>query len=469
MRGLDDKEQPLPGFQGAFDETLQTKVYDTETAKARNRRMLCGGFIVTVCLLTVASIMAFYTMLGNMLQKEYRAGFIASAINAGSIIVFNALYKQLAAWLTEIENNRTETMFQDSLIIECFLFQFINSYFSLYIVAFIKPFSIAGHNAGAYDGVYYNATEGNVAESWFGTCSCTHHMPSGCYDAAICNDVTCSNLPVGQCTCTHYGCGSDVGYLLLNLFGIQIVVGNVLEIIVPQISFYVKDRLANSGEDQAELNRSQAELEAVMPDYEEFVYTGLFDDFNEIALQFGFVTLFAPNFPLVGVLAFINNVVEIRSDSYKFINVYRRPNPRPAENIGSWYTVMEVMTFAAVSTNCANVFLVSEFATDLTWTNKVLGLFVSEHCAYAIKMMIAMYIPDISDEIQRQIDYEEYDQLVALTEGVMKAINEECADELHLYRDEDAELENIPVDSYYTMPQAQPEPSNELVGIGMSK
>eukprot|EP01050_Picozoa_sp_SAG11_P007622 SAG11_NODE_642_length_8006_cov_6.996965_3_plen_163_part_00 len=50
-------------------------------------------------------------------------------------------------------------------------------------------------------------------------------------------------------------------------------------------------------------------------------YKGTFDDFNDRVVQFGYLVLFAPAFPLAPLLAFINNVIEIRSAGYKMAKV----------------------------------------------------------------------------------------------------------------------------------------------------
>lgn len=54
----------------------------------------------------------------------------------------NFVYSDIAITLTERENHRTETEFEDSLIAKLFAFQFVNSYASFFYVAFIK--SLAG-------------------------------------------------------------------------------------------------------------------------------------------------------------------------------------------------------------------------------------------------------------------------------------------------------------------------------------
>ena len=45
---------------------------------------------------------------------------------------------------------------------------------------------------------------------------------------------------------------------------------------------------------------------------------GLFNEYLEMVIQFGFVTLFVAAFPLAPFFALLNNVIEIRLDANKF-------------------------------------------------------------------------------------------------------------------------------------------------------
>lgn len=67
-----------------------------------------------------------------------------------------------------------------------------------------------------------------------------------------------------------------------------------------------------------------------------------FCDYLEMIIQYGFLTMFAAAFPLAALFALINNVIEIRVDSYKSMTEYRRPIPKNASNIEPWYTILEV-------------------------------------------------------------------------------------------------------------------------------
>ena len=60
----------------------------------------------------------------------------------------------------------------------------------------------------------------------------------------------------------------------------------------------------------------------------------LFYEYLELVIQFGFVTLFVAAFPLAPFFAFLNNIVEIRLDAYKFLVLSRRYVAFRAADIG---------------------------------------------------------------------------------------------------------------------------------------
>ena len=104
-------------------------------------------------------------------------------------------------------------------------------------------------------------------------------------------------------------------------------------------------------------------------------YKGTFDDFNDRVIQFGYLVLFSPAFPLAPLLAFANNVIEIRTAGYKMcrgkstapkptfarlllyaywsvrfvrLNIgYQRPEAKSRSGIGSWFVVLAVLGASA--------------------------------------------------------------------------------------------------------------------------
>lgn len=63
---------------------------------------------------------------------------------------------------------------------------------------------------------------------------------------------------------------------------------------------------------------------------------GTFDDYLELFLLFGYVSLFSCVYPLAAVLVVLNNVTEVYSDAFKMCRVFKRPFSEPAANIGVW-------------------------------------------------------------------------------------------------------------------------------------
>lgn len=68
-------------------------------------------------------------------------------------------------------------------------------------------------------------------------------------------------------------------------------------------------------------------------------------------IQFGFIILFVVAFPLGPLFAFLNNIIEIRVDAYKFLVQLRRPLARRCENIGIWLNILNTISKIGVITN----------------------------------------------------------------------------------------------------------------------
>ena len=65
-------------------------------------------------------------------------------------------------------------------------------------------------------------------------------------------------------------------------------------------------------------------------------YEGTFEDYLEMFIQFGYVTLFSSAYPLAALCALINNVMEIRGDAFKLCFVHQRPFGQRVTDIGTW-------------------------------------------------------------------------------------------------------------------------------------
>ncbi|KAM4847018.1 anoctamin-9 isoform 1-T1 [Thomomys bottae] len=87
----------------------------------------------------------------------------------------------------------------------------------------------------------------------------------------------------------------------------------------------------------------------------------LFDEFMEMMIQYGFTTIFVAAFPLAPLLALFSNLVEIRLDAIKMVQLQRRLVPRKAKDIGTWLQVLETIGVLAVIANGMVIAFTSEF------------------------------------------------------------------------------------------------------------
>ncbi|KAH7938586.1 hypothetical protein HPB51_028897 [Rhipicephalus microplus] len=93
----------------------------------------------------------------------------------------------------------------------------------------------------------------------------------------------------------------------------------------------------------------------------------LFDEYLEMAIQFGFVTLFVAAFPLAPLFALLNNFVEIRLDAYKYTCQLRRPLAQRVPNIGVWQVIFEGISILAVICNAFQIAYTSDFIPRLVY------------------------------------------------------------------------------------------------------
>jgi hypothetical protein len=102
------------------------------------------GSMICLVLAIIGAIFYFkivMTLSGALVVGNVQmAGTIASLLNAVQIQVMNYVYGSLAVVLNSYENHRTETIYEDALISKTFVFQFVNSFASLFYIAVVKPY-----------------------------------------------------------------------------------------------------------------------------------------------------------------------------------------------------------------------------------------------------------------------------------------------------------------------------------------
>ncbi|KAF0716863.1 Aste57867_2628 [Aphanomyces stellatus] len=318
---------------------------------ARARAKIRMSFVVVflmVLIVLVALAGLFYLKylslkLTSPTLKQW-ASIGVSALNSIQIQVLNFVYSMVAKRLNDWENHRTDIEFENHLINKVFLFQFCNSFASFFYIAYVKRY-------------------------------------------------------VGD-VCANDNCLGELRLQLIVLFGIQVFVSNPLELFFPmamqRLKLYFVAKKENVEIATIKSQQSEGERQAELAPYE---VDEAFQDYNEMVIQYGFVTLFVVAFPLTPAMALFNNLFEVHLDSFKLCSAYRRPFPHRASDIGSWNFFLNLMNMFAVVTNIGILLFTYDpdgtLSSDATSTSTKWVLFIlAEQVCIGMRFFVAFAVPD---------------------------------------------------------------------------
>ncbi|XP_040266577.1 anoctamin-6 isoform X1 [Bufo bufo] len=343
---LEQEEQPLPEYEAKCTHVVVNPITQQEehvpyTTFGKCLRMaFCTSAVFFWILLIVASVVGIIVYrlsvflvfsatlprhingteaIQKYLTPQTATTVTASIISFIIIMLLNMVYEKVAIMITDFELPRTKTEYENSLTTKMFLFQFVNYYSSCFYIAFFKG-KFVGYPG---DPVY-----------WFGRYRNEECDPGGCL--------------------------LELTTQLTIIMGGKAIWNNIQEILLPWIKNLIA-RCRSSG------------IETVKPRWEQDYHLqpvgklGLFYEYLEMVIQFGFVTLFVASFPLAPLLALVNNLLEIRVDAWKLTTQFRRMVPEKAQDIGAWQPIMQGVAILAVVTNAMIIAFTSDMIPRLVY------------------------------------------------------------------------------------------------------
>lgn len=320
------------------------------------QRVAFSSAIITLLICVVSAMLAaifyfkiYYTVNSSDLiyNGTNYASTIAGLLNALQIQFMNYVYGLVSVALNDYENHRTDTQYEDALIIKTFAFQFVNSYATLFYVAFVKPYLTA----------------------------------DPCYPS----------------------CMLELQASLGTIFLTRLATGNFLKLFLP----WLDSKMRTNSETKGTSGRALSEVEKM---FLQAPYYNL-DTFNcyaDMMIQFGYATLFVTGYPLSAVMALINNYISLRIEAWKLTQLCRRPEPLGAEDLGTWAGILELLMFAAVGTNCAMVIFTSASTINLTWSSRTWIFILMISIFYSFKLLIAFNTANVSDEVVIQLGRQDF-------------------------------------------------------------
>ncbi|KAM5249772.1 anoctamin-6 isoform 1-T1 [Hipposideros larvatus] len=344
---LQQEEQPRPEYEARCTHVVINEITQEEervpftTWGKCIRIALCASAVLFWILLIIASVigiivyrLSVFIVFSAKLPKNFNGtdpiqkyltphtatSVTASLISFVIIMILNIIYEKVAIMITNFELPRTQTDYENSLTMKMFLFQFVNYYSSCFYIAFFKG-KFVGYPG---DPVY-----------WLGKYRNEECDPGGCL--------------------------LELTTQLTIIMGGKAIWNNIQEVLLPWIKNLIGRCHTVSGS------------EKITPRWEQDYHLqlmgrlGLFYEYLEMIIQFGFVTLFVASFPLAPLLALVNNILEIRVDAWKMTTQYRRMVPEKAQDIGAWQPIMQGIAILAVVTNAMIIAFTSDMIPRLVY------------------------------------------------------------------------------------------------------
>ena len=122
------------------------------------------GVIIFRAVLSIALLASDYILVRQ--RSKTIVSVTAGLLNLIAIYILKFVYRKVAVILTDWENPRTRTEYEDSFTIKMFWFQFFNTYSSIFYVAFLKSDAFIG-SPGKYRRIGGARMEGCSAQGCF--------------------------------------------------------------------------------------------------------------------------------------------------------------------------------------------------------------------------------------------------------------------------------------------------------------
>ncbi|KFP32538.1 Anoctamin-9, partial [Colius striatus] len=276
-------------------------------------------------------VTALFTQSSLELLREHAntvAVMTGAVLHYITILVMTKINRRVALYLCDLENPRTISQRENNFTMKIFTFQFFTHFSSLIYIAFFLG-RINGHPGN------YVRVAGNSALA-----------PSQCHPS---------------------GCITDLFIQMAIIMLLKQTISNVIEYLNPWICYKLRKKkqqpkkksiILGEEEEAEDPCKSQWLSNYQLKEVEIFT---LFDEFLEMVIQYSFTTIFVAAFPLAPLLAFCNNLFEIRLDASKMIRLQQRMVPRKANDIGIWLQVLEAVGILAVIGNGLVIAITSDF------------------------------------------------------------------------------------------------------------
>jgi anoctamin-10 len=130
------------------------------------------------------------------------------------------------------------------------------------------------------------------------------------------------------------------------------------------------------------------------------------EDIMEMVVQFGYLTLFAPAWPLIPLGFLLNNWIELRGDFFKLSSESQRPPPIRADSIGDSVAALEFLTWLGTLSTAAlvHIYRGPGSITDTRLSRLLLTIFVAEQLYLVVKISARFFFARFGSAAVREAE-----------------------------------------------------------------
>ncbi|XP_059819241.1 anoctamin-7-like [Hypanus sabinus] len=361
VENFENDEPTRPEFYGTSPDpvTGDDEPYYPDTLRRTKMllSLLVGMLMVFAVIASVIAVVIYKTWIrirvktSNSFVSFLLTTVGASFLNVVSIIILGKIYHLIAVKMTDWENYRTQTNYNDALILKLFAFHFANSYSSLFYIAFLRK-----NNQKFFQMIGLPDFEDN------------------------CGDLN--------------NCVSELSVQVLMLMIFKLCPKLLTDI----FSLPSQKQMTLSSVDDYIIK------EHLKPDLGDFTL----EEYTEKVIQYGYQMLFSISFPLAPLLFFITILFDVHVDAKRLLWMYKRPVAFMAQDIGHWLTVLDLINGVAIVTNACLIAFNTEFGRERPFYEQLIILIVIEHLVFVVRFLLSNMIPDVPQHIQLAMRREKY-------------------------------------------------------------
>ncbi|CAD8050285.1 unnamed protein product [Paramecium sonneborni] len=347
--------------------TRKVEVYDSFTTF---KRRLIAEFPIILLGFTIilVSFLAFNQWQQQQDPQNVYMPIIINSLNGVSMTVLCDLYKRLCKFVVNWENHRFSSEMQHSYVLKVFLFEFLISYISVVYAVLFKT----------------DQTQLTLSIA-----------------SIIITRGLISNL---QSNCLPFLIYKYLKWGMQGQFNAFKALKQQFKICDMQ---YVREKL--DPDKQLELLQMMEDSNNKQPQKD------LYEEYTNIAIQFGYTTMFSPAFAAAPLFFLLYQFINLQFSISNYQEVLKRERAQAADSIGIWLSIFEIMNYCSTFMNCLVIGIVNkaEFQGLIGDSNpliQVLVLAAIEHILLLIKYILGIMIPDcpywVSKELRKYAYFE---------------------------------------------------------------